>query len=134
VLTKQDVPSLGVGRSSLLAGCKWQGRVPWFCRKDALVQGLSRLRRGKRKEEDCVVDELEMEEPSCEGDLSTGLKVKNGEPGLLSLGTGEEVSCVVVEKVIGELGITGGVTEEPKGKNEGIYPKISNPVIQLEPS
>jgi len=88
----------------------------------------------ERKEEDCVVEEHEVEEPSYEGDPSIGLEVEKGGPGLLSLGTGEELSHVVVEKVIGELGITGGVTEEPEGVKEGIYPKISDPMFQLEPN
>jgi hypothetical protein len=118
---------LAVGRSGLLAESSslvW----PKTCTDTGSEQAE------ERKEEACVVEELEVEEPSCEGDRSTGLEAENGGPRLLSLGTGEELSRVVVEKVIGELGITGGVTEEPKGKNEGIYPKISNPVIQLEPS
>jgi hypothetical protein len=76
-----------------------------------------------------VVEELEVEEPSCEGDPSTGLEAENGGPGLLNLGTGEELSRVVVKKVIGELGITGSVIEEPKGEKESFYPKISDLVF-----
>jgi hypothetical protein len=53
----------------------------------------------ERKEEDCVVEEHEVEEPSYEGDPSIGLEVEKGGPGLLSLGTGEELSHVVVEKL-----------------------------------
>jgi len=76
-----------------------------------------------------VVEELEVEEPSCEGDPSTGLEAENGGSGLLSQGTGEELSRVVVEKVIGELGFSGGVTKEPEGEKESFYPNVLDSVF-----
>jgi len=78
----------------------------------------------ERKETDCVV-----EEPSCEGDTSTGPVAENGGSGLLSKGTGEEMSRVDVEKILGELGSREGTAEEPEGEKDSIYPNISDMVF-----
>jgi hypothetical protein len=86
------------------------------------------------KEKDCVVEELEVEEPSCEGNTYTGPVAENGGSCLLSQGPGEEMSRGVVGKIIGELGSREGTTEEPEGEQDSFYPNISDPVLQLEPS
>jgi hypothetical protein len=59
---------------------------------------------------------------------------ENGVSGLLNQGIGEEMSRVVVEKNIGELGISGVVIEEPEGEKDKVYPISPDPVFQLEPS
>jgi len=83
----------------------------------------------ERKEED-FIEEIEMEEPGCEVVKSAGLVAENGVAGLLNQGKGEDMSRVVVEKNIGELGINGVVIEEPEGEKDS----GPDPVFQLEPS
>jgi hypothetical protein len=53
--------------------------------------------------------------------------------GLYTTETGTEQVRVVLEKTIGELGNIGGVTEALEGEKEEFFPKVSDPVIQLEP-
>jgi hypothetical protein len=131
VLTEQDVLSPGGGKVGLagkeqLAGSCSSG-LSESCTKTGIEQA------DERKEEVCVVEELEMAKPRSEGDPSTGIEAENCGPRMLSLGTGEEHNRVVLEKVIGELRIIGGVTEEPEGEKDKIFSKVFDPVIQLEP-
>jgi hypothetical protein len=131
VLPEQGVLSPGSGKVRLagrvlLAG-SCSSSMPKICTETRTEQA------NERNEDVFVVEELEMVEPRSEGDLSTGMEVENGGPGMLSVGTGEEHSRFVMENVLGELGNIGGVTKEPEEEKEEIFSKVSDPVIQPEP-
>jgi hypothetical protein len=131
VLPEQDVLSIGCGKVGLAGRVLLAGSCSSGMSETCTETGTEQA--DERNEEVCVLEELKMAEPKSEGDPSTGIEAENGGPGMLSLGTGEEQSWLVMENVIGELGIIGGVTEEPEVEKEEIFSKVSDLVIQSEP-
>jgi len=125
--SEQNTSSLGGGKVGLAGRMQEVGACHSALSESCTETSCEQAE--ERKEDDCGMAEIVRTELSCEGIPVTDSEVDNG--GQLSRGTGEQRHAVV-EKVMGELGISGGVPDEPEGDMDAPLLVVANPVFLLE--